>query len=39
MTKKWQGSGTFALVYLEETSEFNIFFQIDPGKTASAARN
>ena len=28
----------FASVYLEEKDEFNLFFQIDRGKTASEAR-
>ena len=32
-------AGCFASVYLEERVQFNRFFQIDRGKTASAARN
>ena len=32
-------AGCFALVYLKEKVEFLLFFQIDRGKTASAARN
>ena len=33
------GRTCFALVDLEEKDEFNLFFQTDQGKTASAARN